>query len=103
MDTLKEFIRWAFNKHGNQKMNYLLILSGHGSGITEEFLERDENSMDSLTIDEFKPMSCAARTNTKKKIDILGMDACFMSMARWPTRFDSASTSWSGRRASNQH
>ena len=78
-ETLKEFINWALDKDPNQKMNYLLILSGHGSGTTDEFLERDENSMDALSIDELKDV-LAAVTNSKKKIDILGMDACFMSM-----------------------
>ena len=69
----------GFGQGPQQENEHLLILSGHGSGTTDEFLERDENSMDALSIDELKRV-LADVTKSRKKIDILGMDACFMSM-----------------------
>jgi hypothetical protein len=57
-------------------MRYLLVLNGHGSGITEDFFLRDDSSRDSLTIDEL----AQALEKAETKIDILGLDACFMAM-----------------------
>ena len=61
-------------------MSVFLILSGHGSGTTEDFLLKDDNSMDGLSIDELGIALTEAHRILKKRIDILGMDACFMSM-----------------------
>ena len=87
MVTLTNFITWAVQTHGNPDVRYLLILSGHGSGITEDFFLADADSMDSLTINELKqalddvlPLLQAKNNDPQKKIDILGMDACYMAM-----------------------
>ena len=88
-DALRHFIEWAHDRYGRddgQKYRHLLILSGHGSGTTEDFLLRDENAADSLSIGELAEALEDATTyitggdETRRKIDILGMDACFMSM-----------------------
>lgn len=76
-ETLKNFLTWAEKKHPSQRR--VLILSGHGSGTTEDFLMRDENADDFLSIDELK--EALGETEGNKKLDIIGMDACYMSMA----------------------
>ena len=56
-DALRHFIEWAHDRYGRddgQKDRHLLILSGHGSGTTEDFLLRDENAADSLSIGELR-------------------------------------------------
>jgi len=68
----------------------MLILSGHGSGSTEDFLMKDDNPVDSLSIPELdealdvatKALGKAVgkKKDERKNIDILGMDCCFMSM-----------------------
>lgn len=79
-DTLKKFMEWA---EGKYEADYrILILSGHGSGTTEEFLMRDENADDFLSIDELKlALGNSGYGEDGKKLDIIGMDACYMSMA----------------------
>src|SRR5262245_17264840 len=79
--TLQDFVEWARKLHGKDGADdrqELLILSGHGSGTTEDFLMKDEAAMDSLTIQELKGV--LKEIGAVKKIDILGMDACFMAM-----------------------
>ncbi len=79
-DTLTEFLNWAEDRYSAQRR--LLILSGHGSGTTEDFLMRDENADDFLSIDELKlALENAKFAKDGKKLDIIGMDACYMSMA----------------------
>jgi hypothetical protein len=77
--TLVNFIIWAHNKYPRAQRRFL-ILSGHGSGTTEDFLMKDESANDSLTIDELTNALARARQETRTTIDILGMDACYMSM-----------------------
>ena len=86
-DALSGFIDWATK--GREAEHYMLIISGHGSGSTEDFLALDENPFDSLTIPELAKAladGCARLPQNQsggggKRIDILGMDACYMSMA----------------------
>ena len=89
VETLSAFIEWAIKYDTDQRQHdnedtkatkYLLILSGHGSGVTEDFFLRDETSMDSLTIAELQQALHGARKRSHKKIDILGLDACYMAM-----------------------
>jgi hypothetical protein len=84
--TLADFIEWAI-KGTDHDSQYLLILAGHGSGTTEDFLMKDETSADALTIPELKEAlrvaQKAIRTHTggnKSRIDIVGLDACYMAM-----------------------
>jgi hypothetical protein len=93
-EALKDFIVWAANEYPAN--HYAVILSGHGSGATEDFLMKDENPVDSLSIPELQEALQEAVNDMKKskkilgcrkgiannvKIEILGMDCCFMSMA----------------------
>jgi hypothetical protein len=88
-ENLSSFIEWAVgydtdertkNNESTDSTKYLLILSGHGSGVTEDFFLRDETSMDSLKIPELQQALRAAKTSFGKKLDILGLDACYMAM-----------------------
>ena len=85
--TLIDFVKWAVDKHSTRNTRYLLILSGHGSGITQDFFLSDSESADSLTIQELsgalKDIVSYIRSlpgRAGRKIDILGMDACYMAM-----------------------
>jgi hypothetical protein len=78
-DTLKAFLDWAEGEYPAERR--ILILSGHGSGTTEDFLMRDENADDFLSIDELKQaLEDSGYKEGEKKLDIIGMDACYMSM-----------------------
>ncbi len=82
-EALSEFITWAVESRPAK--HYALVLSGHGSGITENYLLRDDNPVDSLTIPELREALTAdelqkALKRARGRIDILGLDACFMSM-----------------------
>jgi hypothetical protein len=84
-NALSDFIKWANSLKWNDPEHpkpekQLLILSGHGSGTTDDFLLKDDNSADSLSINELAIALKNAYAATNRKIDILGMDACFMSM-----------------------
>jgi Clostripain family len=77
--TLFEFVSWCIEKHSAE--NYMLVLSGHGGGTEKGYLLRDEHPADALTTWE---MQIALDEITKQHgvvIDILGMDACLMTMA----------------------
>jgi hypothetical protein len=78
-NALSGFIEWAHSAYPNAT-RHLLILSGHGSGTTEDFLLKDDNPIDALSIDELGIALSSAHQILDKRIDILGMDACFMSM-----------------------
>ena len=87
--ALRSFIRWADAKY-SRAQHRLLILSGHGSGATQDFLLKDESSKDSLTLAKLRLAlsSAMARSGRGSRasgnpptIDVLGLDACYMSMA----------------------
>ena len=82
--ALERFIKWAHDKYPKAE-RHLLVLSGHGSGITENLLLKDETSRDAMTPDDLERALARARArlatrksssnrNDTKKIDILGMD-----------------------------
>ena len=85
--TIADFVRWAARHDKKGQMQYLLVLSGHGAGTSADFLLKDENAQDALSMTELRTALQVAteeiRSRTrqpKRKIDILGFDACFMSM-----------------------
>ena len=51
---LTDFIVWATKNFGGPGTRYLLVLSGHGSGTTEDFFLKDDSPEDSLSIDELR-------------------------------------------------
>jgi hypothetical protein len=71
--------------YGSKAENYMLILSGHGSGAVGDFLGGN-NPTSRLSIRDlpevFKSFTEQLKdVNGKSKIDVLGMDSCLMSMA----------------------
>jgi hypothetical protein len=125
--ALSGFVGWAVNSPkttsgqdfelNGEADYYALILSGHGSGATEDFLLKDEAAADSLTVPELREAlknacvllngenleyqydldgdvtreihksrrrerrcACDGQPTGSRKIDLLGMDACFMNM-----------------------
>ena len=88
-NALSGFVDWSAHDGPHQAVadRYALILSGHGSGSTEDFLAKDESAMDSLTIpelatalDQVNQYLGKGQQGGRKKIDVFGMDCCFMSM-----------------------
>jgi hypothetical protein len=49
---LLQFIFWGINSF--QAERYMVVLAGHGSGAVEDFLLKDDNSRDSLTLHELR-------------------------------------------------
>jgi hypothetical protein len=88
-ETLRSFIVDAVGKFP-LTTNFMLILAGHGGGISEGFFLRDEERplseipsafpLKNLKDDVFAHPDVTAALGDKRKIDILGLDSCMMSM-----------------------
>lgn len=81
-EELIRFLLWGI-KEGDAK-HYLVIFSGHGVGIESNFLTKDSTPPQSLTVKQFREVLGNRRVKTAlkgKRIDILGLDSCLMSMA----------------------
>lgn len=82
---LFDFISWTVDNYPAD--HYMVILSGHGSGVTDQEFLRDDSSKGTLTIKELGEVFKAVRSELKDKrgvpleIDLLGLDTCVMSMA----------------------
>ena len=77
--TLLEFILWGITTYTAD--NYMVVLTGHGSGAVDDFLLKDENARDSLTLHELRDVFELVKELRGEKLAILGMDSCLMSMA----------------------
>jgi hypothetical protein len=82
--TLTDFASWvAVNYPANK---YLLVIWNHGGGfralssnLTKDIAWDDTNGGDKITMPELESALSAISTQFGKKIDIVGMDACFMA------------------------
>jgi hypothetical protein len=88
-ETLREFIVAGVRKFRDVTNHFMLIVSGHGSGVSEGFFLRDEERPlseipSSFPITDLKTEVFGnvevLRELGDKRIDILGFDACMMSM-----------------------
>lgn len=75
--TLLRFLFWGINTY--QAENYMLALSGHGSGAVGDFL-KDDSSEGSLTVRGLAEVLKILQMKLGKPLDILGLDSCLMSM-----------------------
>lgn len=88
--VLKDFLSSSIIKGGRAK-HYLIVLSGHGNGIISDFLSRDVETPDKLSIPKIQWVLEEVKQNLMQefpreidenfKFDILGLDSCMMSMA----------------------
>src|SRR5689334_7158857 len=76
--NLLEFLRWGISQYPAD--HFMVVLVGHGSGTDDDFLLRDDNPPDSLSILELRYVF-EQLTNDGHTIDILRMDTCLMNMA----------------------
>jgi len=81
--TLVDFVDWATINYPAKK--YLLVIWNHGGGfrslnLTKDIAWDDTSGRDKITMPELEYALSAINTQMEKKIDIVGMDACFMAM-----------------------
>jgi hypothetical protein len=81
--TLVDFVDWATINYPAKK--YLLVIWNHGGGfrslsLTKDIAWDDTSGGDKITMPELEYALSAINTQMGKKIDIVGMDACFMAM-----------------------
>jgi hypothetical protein len=79
-EALVAFAQWALERYPDPSLNRLLVLSGHGSGATEDFLLQDDSARDSLSIPQLRAAAESVAGLAGRPLEILGFDACFMSM-----------------------
>jgi len=88
--VLKDFVSSSITIDGLAN-HYLLVLSGHGGGPNEDFLGRDVESPDTLSIPKVQwalgqvkddvTQKFGKEEGDKFKINVLGLDSCMMSTA----------------------
>jgi len=81
--TLIDFTNWATMNYPAKK--YLLVIWNHGGGfrslsLTKDIAWDDTSGRDKITMPELEYALSTINTQIGKKIDIVGMDACFMAM-----------------------
>lgn len=76
--TLFDFISWS--TYAFPAKRYMLLLAGHASGIEEGYLLKDENPVNSMSLNGLMQVLRRVKEGLKIQIDILGMDSCLMSM-----------------------
>lgn len=81
---LSQIINLYLNEYPAE--HYMLVFSGHGSGAEQNFFLTDDSANDSLNINELNEVISSvaknlSETQGNRKIDILGLDSCLMSMA----------------------
>jgi len=81
--TLIDFTDWATINYPAKK--YLLVIWNHGGGfrslnLSKDIAWDDTNNGDKITMPELEEALSAINAQMEEKIDIIGMDACFMAM-----------------------
>ena len=81
--TLVDFVDWATINYPAKK--YLLVIWNHGGGFrslstTKDIAWDDTSGRDKITMPELEYALSGISTQMGKKVDIVGMDACFMAM-----------------------
>jgi len=81
--TLIDFTNWATSKYPAKK--YFLVIWNHGGGfrslsLTKDIAWDDTSGGDKITMPELEYALSAISSRIGEKIDVVGMDACFMAM-----------------------
>jgi hypothetical protein len=81
--TLIDFTDWATINYPAKK--YLLVIWNHGGGfrslnLTKDIAWDDTSGGDKITMPELEYALSAISAQIGEKIDVVGMDACFMAM-----------------------
>jgi len=82
--TLIDFATWAASNYPAKK--YLLVIWNHGGGFrspaytTKDIAWDDTSGGDKITMPELEDALSTINSQIGEKIDIVGMDACFMAM-----------------------
>ena len=76
--NLLDFLRWGISEHPAE--HYMVVLVGHGSGTNDDYLLRDDNPANALSIDGLRWVFDQL-TADGETVDILGFDTCLMNMA----------------------
>ena len=76
-NTLQDFALWARSHYPAQ--HYYLSIADHGRGTTGVSWD-DTSNKDYIDLQELSQVLGAVTNNGAKKIDVLGFDACLMSM-----------------------
>jgi len=81
--TLVDFTNWATINYSAKK--YLLVIWNHGGGFRSVNLAKDiawdyTSGRDRITMPELEYALSMITAQMGKKVDIVGMDACFMAM-----------------------
>jgi hypothetical protein len=81
--TLIDFTDWVITNYPAKK--YLLVIWNHGGGfrslnLAKDIAWDDTNGGDKITMPELKDALYTISAQIGGKVDILGMDACFMAM-----------------------
>jgi len=84
--VLESFVASGISE--NPSDHYLLILSGHASGVVGRRIDQDGFSPGATRTLDLGPMFESIKRRTGRVVDVLGMDACFMSMCEvcWQLR-----------------
>lgn len=81
-ETLKDFAQWAIQKYPAQ--HYLLVIWNHGGGFrsleTDRDICEDYTDEDMITMPQLEEILAFIQSQLGKKIDMIGMDACYMAM-----------------------
>ena len=83
---LKEFLISGIRD--NDSDHYLVILSGHGTGVVGRDMKHDAFGPGGIRTIDLRPLFVQVKKVTGRTIDVLGMDTCFMNMAEicWELR-----------------
>lgn len=76
--TLFDFISWCTSNYPSKRR--MLVLAGHSGGIEEGYLMKDDNPVHSMSLYGLMGVLRQVKERLNIKLDILGMDACLMSM-----------------------
>lgn len=84
--VVESFVVSGINE--NPSDHYLLILSGHASGVVGRRIDQDGFSPGATRTLDLGPMFESIKRRTGRVLDVLGVDACFMSMCEvcWDLR-----------------